>query len=62
MGIFTSGLGAHLTWTLPFGLLIMFAIFNRFDSPAGGGGARPQGATPWQTFALCHPAGDPALS
>ena len=27
----TSGLGAHLTWTLPFGLLIMFAVFNRFD-------------------------------
>ena len=25
----TSALGAHLTWTLPFGLLIMFAIFNR---------------------------------
>ena len=23
--------GAHLTWTLPFGLLIMFAVFNRFD-------------------------------
>ena len=32
MGMFTSGLGAHLTWTLPFGLLVMFAIFNRFDS------------------------------
>ena len=31
MGLFTSALGAHLTWTLPFGLLIMFAIFNRFD-------------------------------
>src|SRR5881296_3778806 len=31
-GTFTSGLGAHLTWTLPFGLLIMFAVFNRFDS------------------------------
>ena len=30
-GMFTSGLGAHLTWTLPFGLLIMFAVFNRFD-------------------------------
>src|SRR5215218_2176478 len=30
MGLLTSGLGAHLTWTLPFGLLIMFAIFNRF--------------------------------
>ncbi len=27
----TSALGAHLTWTLPFGLLIMFAVFNRFD-------------------------------
>jgi putative spermidine/putrescine transport system permease protein len=24
MGLFTSGLGAHLTWTLPFGLLVMF--------------------------------------
>lgn len=31
MGLFSSGLGAHLTWTLPFGLLIMFAVFNRFD-------------------------------
>lgn len=27
----TSALGAHLTWTLPFGLLIMFAAFNRFN-------------------------------
>jgi putative spermidine/putrescine transport system permease protein len=26
-----TGLAAHLTWTLPFGLLIMFAVFNRFD-------------------------------
>jgi putative spermidine/putrescine transport system permease protein len=26
-----TALGAHLTWTLPFGLLIMFAVFNRFD-------------------------------
>ena len=33
MGLFTSGLGAHLTWTLPFGLLIMFAVFNRFPAP-----------------------------
>src|SRR6266853_5207549 len=31
MDIYTSGLGAQLTWTLPFGLLITFAIFNRFD-------------------------------
>jgi putative spermidine/putrescine transport system permease protein len=28
---YTSALGAQLTWTLPFGLLIMFAVFNRFS-------------------------------
>ena len=28
---YTSALGAHLTWTLPFGLLIMFAVFSRFN-------------------------------
>ena len=49
MGLFTSGLGAHLTWTLPFGLLIMFAIFNRFD-PSYEEAARDQGATAWQGF------------
>lgn len=49
MGLFTSGLGAHLTWTLPFGLLIMFAVFNRFD-PRLEEAARDLGATPWQTF------------
>ena len=49
MGLFTSGLGAHLTWTLPFGLLIMFAIFNRFN-PAYEEAARDLGASPWQTF------------
>ena len=49
MGLFSSGLGAHLTWTLPFGLLIMFAIFNRFD-PRLEEAARDLGATPWQTF------------
>jgi putative spermidine/putrescine transport system permease protein len=49
LGLFTSGLGAHLTWTLPFGLLIMFAVFNRFN-PAYEEAARDQGATSWQTF------------
>jgi putative spermidine/putrescine transport system permease protein len=49
MGLFTSGLAAHLTWTLPFGLLIMFAIFNRFDQRLEEA-ARDLGATPWQTF------------
>ncbi|WP_114972770.1 ABC transporter permease [Rhodoferax ferrireducens] len=49
LGLFTSALGAHLTWTLPFGLLIMFAIFNRFN-PAFEEAARDLGATPWQGF------------
>ena len=49
MGMFTSGLGAHLTWTLPFGLLVMFAIFNRFDARYEEA-ARDLGATPWQTL------------
>jgi putative spermidine/putrescine transport system permease protein len=49
MGLFTSGLGAHLTWTLPFGLLIMFAIFNRFDGRLEEA-ARDLGATSWQSF------------
>lgn len=42
-----SGLGAHLSWTLPFGLLIMFAVLNRFDG-AWEEAARDAGATPAQ--------------
>jgi len=49
LGIFTSGLGAQMTWTLPFGLLIMFAVFNRFN-PAYEEAARDLGATPWQSL------------
>ena len=45
----TSGYGAQLTWTLPFGLLIMFAVFNRFDKSYEEA-ARDQGATAWQTI------------
>ncbi len=48
-GTFTSGLGAHLTWTLPFGLLIMFAVFNRFDHRYEEA-ARDLGATSSQAF------------
>ncbi|WP_339693731.1 ABC transporter permease [Celeribacter baekdonensis] len=44
----TSGFGSQLTWTLPFGLLIMFAVFNRFDKSFEEA-ARDQGASPWQT-------------
>ena len=48
MGMFSSGLGAHLSWTLPFGLLIMFAVFNRFNRSYEEA-ARDLGASPWQT-------------
>jgi len=48
---YSSALGAHLTWTLPFGLLIMLAVFNRFN-PAYEEAARDLGATGWQTIRL----------
>ena len=48
LAMFSSGLGAQLTWTLPFGLLIMFAVFNRFDKSLEEA-ARDLGASPWQT-------------
>lgn len=47
---YSSAFGAHLTWTLPFGVLIMFAVFNRF-SPAYEEAARDLGASSWQAFA-----------
>jgi putative spermidine/putrescine transport system permease protein len=48
-GWLTSALGAHLTWTLPFGVLIMFAVFNRFDHRLEEA-ARDLGASPWQSL------------
>ena len=45
----TSGFGSQLTWTLPFGLLIMFAVFNRFDKSYEEA-ARDLGANSWQTL------------
>jgi putative spermidine/putrescine transport system permease protein len=44
-----SALGAHLTWTIPFGLFIMFAVLNRFNR-AYEEAARDLGASGWQTF------------
>ncbi|MEM1383082.1 MAG: ABC transporter permease [Pseudomonadota bacterium] len=44
----TSGFGSQLTWTLPFGVLIMFAVFSRFNR-AYEEAARDQGASAWQT-------------
>lgn len=49
LGMFTSGMGTQLTWTLPFGLLIMFAVFNRFDKSYEEA-AQDLGASQWQTF------------
>ena len=45
--LFTSGLGAQLTWTLPFGVLAMFAVVNRFNR-SWEEAATDLGASPWQ--------------
>ena len=45
---YSSALGAHLTWTMPFGLLIMLGVFNRFN-PAYEEAARDLGASGWQS-------------
>ncbi len=45
--LFTSALGAQLTWTLPFGLFAMFAVVNRFNR-AYEAAANDLGATSWQ--------------
>jgi hypothetical protein len=46
-GLFTSALGAQLTWTLPFGLFAMFAVVNRFNG-AWEEAATDLGASAWQ--------------
>jgi ABC-type spermidine/putrescine transport system permease subunit II len=46
---YMSALGAQLTWTLPFGLLIMFAVFSRFNGSYEEA-ARDLGASSWQTL------------
>jgi putative spermidine/putrescine transport system permease protein len=48
---FSSGLGAQLTWTIPFGLLIMFAVLSRFNRAFEEAG-RDLGASNWQIFWL----------
>ena len=45
----TSGLGAHLTWTLPIAFLIMLGIFNRFN-PSYEEAAKDLGANDIKTF------------
>ena len=50
-GWYTSALGAQLTWTLPFGLLIMFAVLSRFNRAYEEAG-RDLGASHLQIFWL----------
>jgi putative spermidine/putrescine transport system permease protein len=45
--LFTSALGAQLTWTLPFGLFAMFAVVNRFNR-SWEEAATDLGASAWQ--------------
>ena len=47
MVLFTSALGAQLTWTLPFGLLTMFAVVARFNRSYEEA-ATDLGASAWQ--------------
>ena len=49
--LFTSALGAKLTWTLPFGLFAMFAVVNRFNRTYEEA-ANELGATPWQRLSM----------
>ena len=44
---YSSALGAQLTWTLPYGLLIMFAVLGRFNR-AYEEAASDLGASNWQ--------------
>jgi putative spermidine/putrescine transport system permease protein len=45
--LLTSGLGAQLTWTLPFGLMVTFATLARFDRRFEEA-ATDLGASSWQ--------------
>ena len=46
---YSSALGVHVVWTLPFGFLVMMAVFNRFDSSLEEA-ARDMGADEWTVF------------
>ncbi|MFO1351013.1 MAG: ABC transporter permease [Gammaproteobacteria bacterium] len=45
----STGLGVHVVWTLPFGFLVMMAVFNRFDGRLEEA-ARDMGASEWTVF------------
>ena len=45
----SSALAVHVVWTLPFGFLVMMAVFNRFDERLEEA-ARDMGASEWVVF------------
>ncbi len=45
----STAFGVHVVWTLPFGFLVMMAVFNRFDSSLEEA-ARDMGADEWTVF------------
>lgn len=61
-GLYTSGLGAHLTWTVPIAVLVMFSVFARFDRRLEEA-ARDAGASHWMTIrTVIIPIVAPALA
>jgi ABC-type spermidine/putrescine transport system permease subunit II len=48
---YTSAVGAQLSWTLPFGVLVMFAVMSRFDR-TWEEAAYDLGASRWQAIRL----------
>jgi len=49
VALYPAGLGVQVVWALPFGFLVMLAIFNRYDI-AVEEAARDLGASALQTF------------
>ncbi len=47
--IYTTALGVQVVWALPFGFLVMTAVFNRYDARAEEA-ARDLGASSFTTF------------
>lgn len=46
---YTTAFGVHVIWTLPFGFLLMLAVFNRFDRSMEEA-ASDLGASDWKVF------------
>jgi putative spermidine/putrescine transport system permease protein len=49
VALYPTALGVHVVWAMPFGFLVMLAIFNRYDI-AVEEAARDLGASALQTF------------